>query len=92
LFVLLVVFVVLFGDQQKNMSGVEEQLKGSKDNIAVRGSKGDIVGGLSKAGSLRNVGKTGVVPAGAASETESQPAANNAQVYENTYKLKPDKK
>jgi hypothetical protein len=68
-------------------------MRGSRDNL--KASKADLSGGLSsKHGSLRNLAgiKGGAAPPTAGGTAADQAPTTNAPMYENTYKMKPDKK
>ncbi|KAJ3334345.1 Transcription factor iws1 [Blyttiomyces sp. JEL0837] len=72
----------------KNASSMN--MRGSKENL--RGSKQDLSGGLSsKHGSLRNLASK-AAPVAAPPPPADLAPPTNALVYENTYKLKPDRK
>ncbi|KAL2911985.1 hypothetical protein HK105_208532 [Polyrhizophydium stewartii] len=72
---------------RSNLAGSKSNLAGSKSNLA--GSKSNLAG--SRAASLRNLGGK-AAPGGPPGGGGGRGVAANAVVFENTYKLKPDKK
>ncbi|TPX32043.1 hypothetical protein SmJEL517_g04772 [Synchytrium microbalum] len=83
---------------RNNLAGSRTNLLASKSNL--HGSKGNLVGtsrsnlaGASQLGSMRNVNKgDGTTGGGLGSAGSSAGAATQAVMYENSYKMKPDRK